>query len=261
MARIAKLRKAPIDEREVWEAIIRYANGDRDVSASAQVEHFKKLIAAGFDWIDRNRESTDGDDWEICADYKDGISLATLADRYRSDFRFMLVWLVAPHRWSEVSDEDEWAYQDLVANAGDFLSRHAFGIRMHLFANTDALATDDLEGRRLVDIGLDECTSVIAPVCKFILDQIIRHDERREELRKVIPVGHCESPGCERFFLVQRIGRGHFCSDACRAKAGAARMTKEQNRKRMAKYRANLKEMVDAKTVRVLKSKAKGRAK
>jgi hypothetical protein len=83
---------------------------------------------------------------------------------------------------------------------------------------------------------------VIAPVCKFILEQIERHDIGGEALSDVIPIGLCERSGCGRFFLIERAGRGRFCSDKCRAGAYQEKLTKEQRAARMRKYRATVKE-------------------
>jgi transposase-like protein len=36
------------------------------------------------------------------------------------------------------------------------------------------------------------------------------HDGHGEELRDVIPIGVCQRPGCEKLFVIERKGRGHF---------------------------------------------------
>ena len=88
----------------------------------------------------------------------------------------------------------------------------------------------------------EPCESVIAPVCKFIIEQIERHDIGVEALRDVIPIGLCGRSGCDRFFMIERTGRGRFCSSKCRAGAYQEKLTKEQKAVRMRKYRATLKE-------------------
>jgi hypothetical protein len=246
MAKIAKSQKSESQEREIWEAIIRYANARPDDSASTRTRDFDSLIKAGFDVVDTIR--VDGlDDTEICDDVDQTdvrASLEALADVYRTDFRFMLAWLVAPYMWFLVNEEEEFSYQEFAQNAGDFLGHHALGIRMQVMTNTEYLPTTDkdLDNHWLVDTTPIQCVSVIAPVCKFILDQIVRHN-KGEELRKVIPIGHCKRPGCERFFFIERVGRGLFCSDLCRVKFNSSKMTKEQNAEKMRKYRATLKDM------------------
>ena len=72
--------------------------------------------------------------------------------------------------------------------------------------------------------------------------KIERHDIGGEALMEVIPIGLCERSGCGRFFLIERAGRGRFCSDKCRAGAYQDKLTKEQRAARMRKYRATLKE-------------------
>jgi hypothetical protein len=101
----------------------------------------------------------------------------------------------------------------------------------------------------------EPCESVIAPVCKFILEQIERHDIGGEPLRDVIPIGLCKRSGCDRFFVSERTGRGRFCSDKCRAGAYQEKLTKEQRAARMRKYRATLKELRN-KPIRFAKNKS-----
>jgi hypothetical protein len=88
----------------------------------------------------------------------------------------------------------------------------------------------------------DPCESVIAPVCKFILEQIERHDIGGEALSNVIPIGLCARSGCDRVFVIKRVGRGRFCSSKCRASSYQGKLTKEQRAARMRKYRATRKE-------------------
>jgi hypothetical protein len=246
MAKVAKVHDPLIQERDVWKAIIRYANTSPSDSAPSQEEDFMALINAGFDWLGGDGRDS-GDDMGIFRDLRDGTSLKVLADRYRSDLRNMLAWLVSPDMWLSASDDDEAAYQDFAWNAGEFLNLHATDIRMSVLANTefDPLALDP-DGRALVAIWPEECGSVIAPICKFVLDQIVRHDKCGEELRKAIPIGHCDRLDCGRFFIVERVGRGRFCSASCRAKAYQSGMTRGEKATRMAEYRAKMKEMASS---------------
>jgi hypothetical protein len=264
MAKIAKLQKSETRERDLWKAIILYANGAIPVQSSPQVEDFKALISAGFDWISEPGDFY-GDATGICQDVKDGMALEVLAERYWFDFRNMLAWLIAPDRWFHVSDEEEYAYQEFAARAGEFLDHHAMNIRMSVFANTEFIPRSaNPEDRRLIAVGPEECFSVLSPVCKFVLDQIIRHDKDGEELRKVVPIGHCHRPGCNRFFMIERAGRGRFCSASCRAQKYQSGITKEEKAARMRAYRERLKDMA-SKPIRIAKKtgmkRTKGRAK
>jgi hypothetical protein len=262
MGKLAELQGAQREERKLWELVIAYANGEGETETS-RAKDFKALVGAGFNWLGGDGRLGGRHDSDISRDARDGTSLDTLAERYRSDFRLMLGWIVAPDVWLSVSEDEEISFQAFAANAGGFLSRHATAIRMSVNANTefDPNAFDE-QGRMLVAMWPEECGSVISPVCKFILDQIILHDKGGETLRKVIPIGHCERPGCGRFYLIERIGRGRFCSDSCRVKFNTSKMTKEQSRTKMAKYRASLKEMA-SKPLRIAKKKPvlKARAK
>jgi len=176
------------------------------------------------DWIGGVDE-----DLEECRDIKAGTSLNDLEGRYRADIRRVLTWLSAPDRYSE-----------LAARASQFLSIYAARVRMNISANGGYKADAD---DPLILAWPNSCESVMAPVCKFILEQIERHDIGEEALSDVIPIGLCGRSGCGRFFLIERAGRGRFCSDKCRAGAYQDKLTKEQKAARMRKYRATIKEL------------------
>jgi hypothetical protein len=141
----------------------------------------------------------------------------------------VLAWLSAPDQHS-----------DLAVRAARFLRMYGTGIRMDISANP-TFEGDDADEPLLMEWP-EPCESVIAPVCKFIIEQIERHDIGGEALRDVIPIGLCGRSGCGRFFVRERAGRGRFCSDKCRAGAYQEKLTKEQRAAHMRKYRATLKE-------------------
>jgi hypothetical protein len=114
------------------------------------------------------------------------------------------------------------------------------GIKMSIDANMSFQADAD---EPLVMEWPDACESVVSPVCKFILDQIERHDTLDEDLSDLFPIGLCERKGCDRFFFRQRAGRGRYCGDKCRAAAYQDKLTLEQKAARMRKHRARLEEM------------------
>jgi hypothetical protein len=174
------------------------------------------------DWI-----AGDAEDIENCMDMKGGASLDDLETRYREKIRLVLTWLSAPDR-----------HRELAARASRFVSVYAAGVRMDISANGSYKADAD---EPLLTEWPDACESVVSPVCKFILEQIERHDIGGEALRDVIPIGLCERSGCGRFFVIERTGR-RFCSSKCRAGAYQEKLTKEQRAARMRKYRATLKE-------------------
>jgi hypothetical protein len=188
------------------------------------------------DWIGGAKE-----DIAECGDFKDGASLIDLEARYRADVRRVLAWLSDPDQHSE-----------LAARAARFLSVYGTGIRMDISANP---TFEEYADEPLLMEWPEPCESVIAPVCKFIIEQIERHDIGGEALRHVIPIGLCGRSGCGRFFVRERAGRGRFCSDKCRAGAYQEKLTKEQRAARMRKYRATLKELRN-KPIRFAKKKS-----
>jgi len=250
MALLAKLQEEKNEQiAEIWRGILAYANGDtspKDFGELARlcfarigVEDAAKVLRA-------------------CKDLKEA-SLRELEERYRQPIRDILRWVTRPSVVDPSTDDLE-ERMGIDANAAIFLTEHVQDLKVAIAFNA-AINTEDGSMETRLSRLITESGSVVAGICRFILDQIDRHDFYGEPLAELFPFGLCERDSCGRFFFVQRVGRGRFCSDACRAKAGAARMTKEQNAKRMREYRANLKSMVASKPIRVLKSTTKGRAK
>src|SRR4051812_20632950 len=168
------------------------------------------------------------DDIRNCRDIKDGASFNELELRYRADITRVLAWLSAPDR-----------HRELAPRAVDFLRRHGTGIKMEIAANMNFGANGD---EPLVTEWPDACESVVAPVCKFIFDQVERHDIGGEPLSALIRFGQCQRTGCDRFFMIQRAGRKQFCGPKCKARANQDKLSKEQKAALMRKHRANLKE-------------------
>lgn len=225
MAELAKLRLRKRRSWRIWESLVSYANAHDDRSRAASKEQdVQALFSNCMDWV-----GGDKDDIAECRDMRDGSSMTDLAIRYRSDIRRVLTWLADPVQHTELSPR-----------AARFLSVYGTGIRMDVSANPVFEGKDVDEPLLLEWPG--PCESVIAPVCKFILEQIERHDIGGEPLREVVPIGLCGRSGCHRFFLIERAGRGRFCSDKCRAGAYQDSLTKEQKAARMRKYRRTVDE-------------------
>jgi hypothetical protein len=211
--------------RRIWGNLVCYANAqdDRGKAAPQKVRDFKTILSKCMDWL-----GGVDDDIGECRDIKGGTSLSDLEARYRADIRRVLTWLSAPDQHSESA-----------ARAARFLKLHGTGIKMAIDANMNFKADAD---EPLLTEWPDACEFVVSPVCKFILDQIERHDVWGEALKDVAPIGSCERSGCDRFFMIERAGRGRFCSSKCRARDYQGKLTKEQRAARMRKYRATLKE-------------------
>ena len=226
LAKLAKLQTRKQWSRRIWESLVCYANAqdDRGKAALQKVRAFKTMLSECMNWIGGGDE-----DVEACLDMKEGASLNDLETRYRADIKRVLTWLSAPDR-----------HRELAARASQCLSVYAAGVRMDISANTSYKADAD---EPLLMVWPDACESVIAPVCKFILEEIERHDLGGEALRDVIPIGLCERLGCDRFFMIKRAGRGRFCSPKCRAANHQSKLTKEERAAKMRKYRATIKEL------------------
>jgi ribosomal protein L24E len=237
MARLAKLRRRESLSWRIWETLARYAYARDDRSGGfLQERDFQALISNCMDWV-----GGDKDDIADCRDMRDGSPLNDLAIQYRPDIRLVLAWLSDPDQHSE-----------LAARAARFLGVYGTGIKMDISANP-TFAGENADEPLLMEWP-EPCESVIAPVCKFILEQIERHDIGGEALTDVVPLGLCGRSGCGRFFVRERAGRGRFCSDKCRAGAYQEKLTKGQRAARMRKYRATLKELRN-KPIRFAKKK------
>jgi hypothetical protein len=225
MAKLAKLPARKLRSWRIWGRLVCYANTQDDPGKAVQqkVRDFQTILSMCMDWI-----GGVDDDIGECRDLRDGASLQGLEARYRADIRRVLAWLSAPHQHVELS-----------ARATRFLSVYAAGVRMDISANGDYNAESD---DPLILEWPKSCESVISPVCRFILEQIERHDIGGEALKDIIPIGSCERAGCDRFFVIERAGRGRFCSSKCRAGAYQGKLTKEEKAARMRKYRRTLKE-------------------
>jgi hypothetical protein len=240
LAKLAKLPSRKLWSRRIWESLVCYANesDDRGRASPQNLRDFKSVLTRCMDWIGGVDEDLEG-----CSDIKAGTSLNDLEARYRADIRRVLTWLSSPDR-----------HRELAARASQFLSDYASGVRMHISANGGYKADAD---DPLILEWPDSCQSVIAPVCKFILEQIERHDIGGELLRDIIPIGSCERAGCGRFCMIKRKGRKKFCSDKCRAGRYQEKLPKEQRAAKMRRYRATLKKMRNQ-PIRFAKKKSSG---
>lgn len=124
----------------------------------------------------------------------------------------------------------------LASEASDFLSLHDTGVEIH------RVGREDFNGDGPLAVVYVECNSVVAPICRFILEAIDRHDIGGEELRQVIPIGLCANQKCGEFFVPERARRKLFCSGRCRARKNGTSMTKEQKAAKMRDYRLRKKE-------------------
>jgi hypothetical protein len=156
-----------------------------------------------------------------------------LEERYRQPIRAILRWVTRP---SVVADDlEERMGRDW--NAATFLTEQVEELRVTMAFNA-ALNTEDGSMETHLSRSISESGSVVAGICRFILDQIDRHDLYGEPVAELFPFGLCEREGCGRFFYVQRIGRGKFCSDNCRANVAKSKRPLEEKAAYMREYRA-----------------------
>lgn len=201
-------------ERHIWGALVEYAN-------TGEQHQFETLIVDALDWI-----GGDADDIDECRDVKRGATVEELASRYRGDIRNVLAWLSLPQD------------RERATNACHFLMQHGNAITMTW---SDTAFDPKDKDAMLISEWPDAIGSVVAPVCRFIKDQIDRYDLMGEPLRDVIPVGMCDRDGCGKFRVMKLNRPGHFfCSNLCKATFHQANKSSEERAEYMRSYRKTL---------------------
>jgi len=236
----AKLRRNEWETR-IWSAIVSYASVAPDDSPSAVARRFKGALAECMDWIGGGL-----DDVQLCKDLQQVLSsqgekftstdqpevdkaLELLAALYLVEVITVLAWLSVPERRGK-----------LAPRAVEFLRKHGTGIIGHLGSSGRPFAESGL----LIDEEWpEEMPSVISPICKFLLDQVHRHDLEGEPLRDAIPIVQCDRPSCGKFRLVRktRAEKNYFCSNLCKVKFHGAKTSKKEKAAYMRDYRKTVK--------------------
>lgn len=231
MRLIANLQEQRQEEvNHIWQLIVDYVNGD------GTTKQFEKLAAQCFARLGMDDAPRM---LRRCEDIKSGKSLTELAEYYRSPLRDVLRWINSPKIFSMMDAEEFVPASMLNRDAANFLMEHSRSLRITLEPKL-VLNKEREDATILLRRDFSELGSVVTGVCQFILDQVDRHDLDGVPLAELFPFGLCEREGCGRFFYVQRVGRGKFCSDRCRAAVAKAKKPLEDKAAYMKKYRAEL---------------------
>jgi len=213
MTRRKKSRAQLRNETEfrIWNALVDYANTGAG---------FRRLVIEGLEWINGVDE-----DLQSCADIQGGATLESLAVRYREKIRTVLTWLSNPRN-------------DVIGNRACEILEQGNAIAFEWNPeNPDPKEPDS----SLILEWPSSIGSVLAPLCKFVKDQIDRHDLKGEPLRDVIPVGMCARPDCGQFRVIKLYRRGRiFCSNRCKVTFHQANRTNKEKAEYMRQYRAGL---------------------
>ncbi len=214
-------------QRSIWEKLVTYANApESEVSAA-----FTPLLNAGMDWI--GGEGLDGhgnlNDLALCFDIDESRGagqLDELAVRYQPKVRELLMWLSDPSQYRALGNQ--CAY---------FLMVFGADIQMEWAHNAGYRP-----GQPLLTEAPDAMHSVLSPVCRFLKDQIDRHDNGGESLKTALPIALCDRPGCGRFRIVKvsRDAAHVFCSNLCKATFHQAAKTKNAKAEYMREYRGTV---------------------
>jgi hypothetical protein len=204
MKKTKKTRAQQRDESErlIWAALVEFANTGQKLS---------DLAVLGIELIGGHRSELE----DVCRDIRDGAIQETRFTRYREGIRTVLAWLSAPEKGP-------------AEKACRFLRNHANTIRMVWTRNNYYDPKDPNDPPVLLE-SPKKLGSVVAPICKFIKEQIDRHDLRGVPLRDVIPIGMCDRPGCGKFRMIKLYRPGlFFCSNLCKASFHQANKKEEK---------------------------------
>jgi hypothetical protein len=215
--------------RTIWAGIVDYANADfmEDDGAIWRFEILlRECIGSDGAAIDLLQLIPKPEANDAIGDLEN--PLRYWAIHFQPAVRHLLNWLcVAPTN------------QFFGLEAVRFLEAHKDGMHfgLHLSADT-AVEQNTL---RLTPY-LRECESAVAPICRFVFEQLWRAQEEKLSLAKVIPVRKCDREDCLRFKLPGRNTSPCFCSDSCRATVARRRKPLEEKAAYQREYRRKLKE-------------------
>jgi hypothetical protein len=196
MKQITKLRSTGADPRLTWQGIVDYANADLSESAKeiAAVENLvHRCLGAG----------------SLSAR---GETFKKQAIHYQPHVRKLLYWLCRPTEKTLIPIEEPSGRPPLMVHPVEFLNGELHGSSGRLNAVESNFDEDSSDCFPFYFQREVEYSTVIAPICKFIVDQL-------DESGEMAPVRICEREGCGKFTLPERQGRKRFCSDQCRALA------------------------------------------
>jgi hypothetical protein len=207
----------------IWDELVRYANADFSRRTKQDIENLRKLLVdcmwsvdweSDFNLFDQDVDSAD--------------TLADLAELYQPGIRMALYWL-ATHN-NQTANE-----------AVRFLDYHARQAQRERWPNSSFDETSRHGYPILMFDGVVAYGTMIAPVCRFILDCADKHDDNAEQpVTDLIPIGICAREGCGKFIVIRRVGRKKFCLDC---KSHPSRMITRQRGEYMRHYRQRLEEL------------------
>lgn len=214
----------------MWDSLARYVN---NTSETEDVfSPFWELVCRGMDWV----HAVDPDDsYESAVAYchdSQVCSMQELANLYRPHVRNVLAWLVTPEKTPI----------DKAMQASRFLLDNTIEMR-HIFSSNPSFKERPKRPEESALLLRDpQVRLMLTGVCRFLVEQIDRHDMNGEALSDVFPLRLCDRPDCSNLFVFQRASLARFCSDSCRVKVNDSKMTKEARAAKMRKYRAAQKE-------------------
>lgn len=197
--------------KEIWKQLVEYANADFNGNGEPSLEReFLTLHQACIQWIAPavgmvSRSMPHVFSQGIKDANEGGPPISVTARENQTEIRRVLQWLIEPEQ-SE-ANQAEKAFRYLESCIESIRWERLFNKEFNPIYRKGAFWID-----YPANFG-----HVMSPMCEFIWRQMERYRAGDGELKQLIPIDVCRRPSCGRFFLIERIGRGSYCSGLCRA--------------------------------------------
>src|SRR2546422_678002 len=212
MKRLRQLHRSPGGlerTRRIWKGMAQLANADL-LADKKFLEELPALILRCSDWTvaEGDRLAAFEEVLRYAKHQNQSLEEAIQfwARYYQTEFRSLLTWLTDPDKHSQLRFE-----------AIEFLNIHGHEVRWVL-EETEETNLDESSAAHFPVLYWTrvEYASIMAPVCKFILDEIGRfHSGDLEQYAEAMPLRLCQRSECGKFIVPERTGRKRFCSDLC----------------------------------------------
>lgn len=199
------------DTKKIWEQLVKYTNADAfareepsfvtDFLALRQscIQYIEPSMRMGADHVSDTfaEEADDELSWKT--------SVLKVARKHQVEVKHVLQWLAEPKYcdWETA----QAAYRFLEAEVRSISWDRLFNFQFNPECRDAAFWID----------APTRFGRAMSPICEFIWRQMNGYRNGDGELKALFPIGVCGRPSCGRFFLIERIGRGSYCSSLCRA--------------------------------------------
>lgn len=251
MKRLGKSRTARPHKpsRAIWQGIVDYANANLESDQGAArslgglvVYCFNRLGIGGFENVVKIFEIGYGNEERGLTIEE---SLAYWGSHYQPAFRRLLMWLCDPSKHLELSSQAAQFLQKMIEGLEISVEKPNFVI----ISGNERIPADPPNLRLYLKYKplfvlptLRSCASIMSPIGRFLVDQILRFQDGEISLKEAIPIRVCYRVGCGRFKLPKRYRDLCFCSSRCRSAYHQSKKSREEKNASMRKWRQMQKE-------------------